>query len=214
MTPQLFMTFLAERVADVESIRATLFANYFTVSVPDGLGERAEYVVRRQPPLERKLVPRTSAPDANFDDRSAPFDAHVLAVTPFADIENRLRDLPYLELSPTEGPSVMVTAQLSGCTIVYRPAREASDNVKLIHIQPAPHRTGWELQEQLERANPRFRGDLLPTRLYGRKDHGRLMHSNLVALRQDGKWHLFAQEFTAVGSSIAVRKVEAIPLFI
>lgn len=137
-----------------------------------------------------------------------PIPALMLPTTPYGDVRNRLHALPGLTL-PAEGGAamVMISTQLSGCSLCYRPAMAGAEDVKIIHIQPdkaaldedmpGNDRIGVRLQDLLQRDHATFEGDNdRPTRIYGARDTG-YPNANIIALRKDRRWTLFAQKFFA-----------------
>ena len=105
----------------------------------------------------------------------------------------------------TTGPSIMVTGELSGCSIVMRPVE--GGGLDIAHIKPrppqmgqnggpsTPAQTGQELYDELTEAHP----DAI---VYGASNaQGQYDSSNrrvsIIGVRKDGQWSLFAQKVDA-----------------
>lgn len=142
--------------------------------------------------------------------RYHPLPGIALAVTSYQTVRANLQALPSLTL-PCDGgeASVMLTPQLSGCSLVYLPSTAARREVRIIHIQPVGLADGTVLQTLLAAAHPAFAGAPGATRIYGRNDCG-ATNVNIIALRQNGKWTLVLQKFVTHGQPVAV---ELLPLY-
>lgn len=208
MDAQQFMSLLTDPSADEERIRTVLGARacFFVSPVGEDAAPDDQYAVQRLRDAggkysELRLLPfGRELQEVSLPERSFPFNASVLVTTPFARVEDRLHALPGLTLARDAGPSVMITSRLSGCTIVYQPPAPGGDEtaIQLIHIQPRgvdDGQSGARLQTELEQIRPRFAGQTLPTRVFGRKDLGKRNNANLIALRRNGRWGLYVQEF-------------------
>jgi hypothetical protein len=126
-----------------------------------------------------------------------PFDSYVLKTTRMS-VAIRLDSLPSITLGLNDDAAVMVTTQLNGCTLVFQPSSEASPYVKIVHLAPNNPKAvdaGKTLNRDLLNADPRhFAGENKATQVFGRLDMGdRAANANIIALRRDRKWTLYAQ---------------------
>ncbi|WP_341908814.1 hypothetical protein [Ferrovibrio terrae] len=151
--------------------------------------------------------------------RYGPVAGYVLPTTRYTAVKDTLHALVGLTLPSGGGPTIAISAQLSGCSICYRPSGNGLTDAKVIHIQPdglantppIGRKDSVKLQNILELRNACFAGDLArPTRVYGGKDTGD-QRANIIFLRRDGRWTLFAQRYPTGSSNVS--GVDMVPLY-
>ncbi len=176
---------------------------HFVVTEPDLGGNGAQYPELFE--IDNDMA--NAIPPAR---RYGPLSGHALTVTPYPDVRDRLQALPSLVL-PCDGDdvSVLLTPQLSGCTLVYLPSTAARREVRIIHIRPIGLRDGHELQDILLAAQAQFAGAPGAVRLYGRNDCG-TTNVNILGLRQGNRWSLVLQRFVQHGTALGA---ELLPLY-
>jgi hypothetical protein len=205
---------LADPYRDLNGTRAFLGSQYFSVMLTGPSGAVDFTVIEAAGAgsgyPELLEVGSRAALHVEPQYRYHPLPGLALAVTPFPAVEHILQALPSLTL-PCDGgeASVLLTPQLSGCSLVYLPSTAARREVRIIHIQPIGLRDGAELQTRLAAAHPAFAGAPGATRIYGRNDCG-ATNVNILGLRQNGKWTLVLQRFVSHGQPVAV---ELLPLY-
>lgn len=99
------------------------------------------------------------------------------------------------------GPDLMVTAKLTGCTFVARAVAGAPGSVDVAHIQPTVAENGVQLNNRLAATA----GQLT----YGRNSYDITSRSiNVIGVRVGGQWKIYAQKLDK--HHFAIRSVHRI----
>lgn len=77
---------------------------------------------------------------------------------------------------------LIITVQLSGCSFLWR---GNGANFECAHYQPQPGMTGGTLQTNLSNGAPH---------IYGRSNYGEGHVSNVIGVRRNGQWRIYAQK--------------------
>lgn len=201
----------------------TFFAIYMNPESPAGRSDIAVVEERPQlcayPVIGELMNPMIMIADPPFR-YVPPIGSYVLPTTAYTDVSADLHALPSLTLPGGGDVTVAISAQLSGCSLCYRPATAALPDAKIIHIQPvglraappAGEKDSIKLQNILETRHACFAGDLnRPTKVYGGKETGD-NRANIILLRRDGKWTLFSQRYVGGGNNTVIG-VDMVPLY-
>lgn len=202
MTVEQFLMFLNGRDTEAQ-IAATLSAseNFFLAMVlnSEAEGLRTSVITQTGADISTIMQPGNEML-LHSTKATLPFDSYVLKTTRMSG-EIRLDALPCITLSLDDDAAVMVTTQLNGCTLVYQPSSETSTCVKIVHLAPQnPQATnaGKALNRELLAATLHFAGEDQRLEMFGRLNMGdRAANANVIALRRDRKWTLYAQLFDA-----------------
>ncbi|HEX6957923.1 MAG TPA: hypothetical protein VF194_08055 [Ferrovibrio sp.] len=218
--------FLQDNYRDQHGFAAFLGSNFFVVNMKgNAVAGQSQIVVLetrnmvREYPIIGELTNELMLIAKPEDRYAPPLASYVLPTTPYRDVEASLHALPGLTLPAGGDTTIAISAQLSGCSLCYRPATRGVPDVKIIHIQPtglraAPpvgEKDSVKLQNILQERHACFAGDLnRPTKVYGGKQTGD-SRANIILLRRDGKWTLFAQLYAPASNTVA--GVDVVPLY-
>jgi hypothetical protein len=127
----------------------------------------------------------------NFSANGAQFDVYGLAtVKSFAG--------PNWYLLDDQGPDIMLTAKLTGCTFVARPGANAN-TVEVAHLQPNADAADG-LVETGRNLNIRMKGIHNDAKAYGRLKYDFETRSiNVIGVRVNGTWKIYAQKLQKNG---------------
>jgi len=119
------------------------------------------------------------------------FRAHWIATSfyPTPEDPDAPPPFPWYTLPNAEGPDLMFTQQLTGCSFLYRPAVNGTE---VAHIMPTPNvETGAELEARLR---AQF-ADTPNITIYGRSRYNQDRQTTIVGARDvNAEWQFYAQK--------------------